>query len=145
MKLHNSVTETTDRGLYATLNRVQRIRELSKDFLLIGRNAWLSQQISPNSTMKILGTKLIEVCCGLFETLDLDWSSPSTLSASDLASEGRELYSSPLFSEVIFQPYQYRFFFLNFCKAAAEVIIQTYWMRVARHFRKICAILVTVN
>ena len=83
MKLHNSVTETTYRGLYATLNRVQRIRELSKDFLLIGRNAWLSQQISPNSTMKILGTKLIEVCCGLFETLDLDWSSPSTLSASD--------------------------------------------------------------
>ena len=38
---------------------------LSKDFLLIGRNAWLSQQISLNS----LGTKLIEVCCGLFETL----------------------------------------------------------------------------
>ena len=97
MKLHNSVTETTDRGLYATLNRVQRIRELSKDFLLIGRNAWLSQQISPNGTMKILGTKLIEDCCGLFETLDLDWSSPSTLSASDLVSEGRELYSSPLF------------------------------------------------
>ena len=27
VKLHNSVTETTDRGLYATLNRVQRIRE----------------------------------------------------------------------------------------------------------------------
>ena len=42
---------------------------LSKDFLLIGRNAWLSQQISLNSTMKILGTKRIEVCCGLFETL----------------------------------------------------------------------------
>ena len=61
MKLHNSVTETTDRGLYATLNRVQRIRELSKDFLLIGRNAWLSQQISPNSTMKILETNLIDV------------------------------------------------------------------------------------
>ena len=111
--------------------------KLSKDFLLIGRNAWLSQQISPNSTMKILGTKLIEVCCGLFETLDLDWSSPSTLSASDLVSEGRELYSSPLFWEVIFQPYQYRFFVLNFCKAAAEVIIQTYLMRVARHFEKI--------
>ena len=31
---------------------------LSKDFLLIGRNAWPSQQ---NTTMKILGTKLIEV------------------------------------------------------------------------------------
>ena len=34
---------------------------LSKDFLLICRNAWLSQQISLNSTMKNLGTKLIEV------------------------------------------------------------------------------------
>ena len=34
---------------------------LHKDFLLIGRNAWLSQQISLNSTPKILGTKLIEV------------------------------------------------------------------------------------
>ena len=45
----------------------------------------------------IPGTKLIEVCCGLFETLDLDWSSPSTLSARDLVSEGRVLYSSPLF------------------------------------------------
>ena len=33
----------------------------ASDFLLIGRNAWLSQQISLNSTMKNLGTKLIEV------------------------------------------------------------------------------------
>ena len=31
---------------------------LSKEFLYIGRNAWPSQQ---NTTMKILGTKLIEV------------------------------------------------------------------------------------
>ena len=34
---------------------------LSKDFLLIGRNVCLTQQISLNNTMKILGTKLIEV------------------------------------------------------------------------------------
>ena len=34
---------------------------LSKDFLLIGRNVCLSQQISLNSTMKFLGAKLIEV------------------------------------------------------------------------------------
>ena len=34
---------------------------LSKDFLLICRNVCLSQQISLNSTMKILGAKVIEV------------------------------------------------------------------------------------
>ena len=62
---------------------------LSKDFLLISRNVCLSQQISLNSTMKILGTKRIEVCYGLFETLE--GSTPSAL----------EYYNYNLTSELI--------------------------------------------
>ena len=71
---------------------------LSKDFLWIGRNAWLSQQFSLNSTMKILGTKLIEVCYGLFETLE--GSTPSALEYDNynLTSELITMLSDDLFN-----------------------------------------------
>ena len=71
---------------------------LSKDFLLISRNAWLSQQFSLNSTMKILGTKLIEVCYGLFETLE--GSTPSALEYDNynLTSELITMLSDDLFN-----------------------------------------------
>ena len=62
---------------------------LGKDFLLIDRNACLSQQItgSLSSTVKNLGTKLIEVCCGLFETLEGSVPSALELDNYSLTSE----------------------------------------------------------
>ena len=79
-------------------------RDAQQRFLLIGRNAWLSQQnrreeqISLNSAMKILGTKLIEVCCGLFETLE--GSTPSALESDNynLTSELITMLSDDLFN-----------------------------------------------
>ena len=59
-KLQNSVgdSETTGRACYDTVD-FTGARQAT--FFLTGRNAWLSQQISLNSTIKIPGTILIEV------------------------------------------------------------------------------------
>ena len=65
---------------------------------MIGRNAWPSQQISLNSTMKILGTKLIEVCCGLFETLEGSKPSPLEYDNYNLTSELTTILSDDLFN-----------------------------------------------
>ena len=74
------------------------LETLCKDFLLIGRNAWLSQQISLNSTMKNLGTKLIEACCGLFETLEGSTPSASESDNYSLTSELITMLSDDLFN-----------------------------------------------
>ena len=72
----------------------------SKDFLLIGRNAWLSgsQQISLNRTMKILGTKLIAVCCGLSENLEGFTSSALESDTYNLNSESITALSYDVFN-----------------------------------------------
>ena len=78
---------------------------LSKDFLSIGKNAWLSQQICLISTMKILGTKLIEVCCGLFETLQGSTQSVLESDNYNLTSDMITILSDDLFNCAAAQKY----------------------------------------
>ena len=65
----------------------------------------------------------MKFCCGLFETLDLAWSSQSRLASSGQRAEFVFTVLRLKLRGQFSKPYQYCFIVLNFCKAAAEVVI----------------------